>query len=78
MSEREEIRKSSLSNTLMQAIGQSDYEIICQFLHTNHFESDSEWTVMRCNDSFIQGWKEAEKYLHFKSQQNNESIDKEV
>ncbi len=46
---------------LKLAIAARDYEKICQFLHTNHFESDSEWTVQRCNDSFIQGWKECEK-----------------
>lgn len=46
-----------------KAIKEKNYQLICSYLHTNHFESDSEWTVQRCNDSFIQGWSECEKLL---------------
>lgn len=47
---------------IAQALANKDYEKICQHLHTNHFESDSEWTVKRCNDSYIGGFKDAELY----------------
>ena len=43
------------------ALARKDYEKICQFLHTNHFPADSEWTSDRCNSSFVQGWRECEK-----------------
>lgn len=48
---------------LKKAIIEKDYKTICKFLHTNHFESDSEWTFERCNDSFVQGWIECEKQI---------------
>jgi len=52
---------------LKKAIEEKDYEKICKFLHTNHYGSDSEYTVMRCNYSFIQGWKECERMAALKA-----------
>jgi len=47
---------------LKAAIKLNNLDKICQFLNTEHFESDSDFTRMRSNEGFKQGWKERGKY----------------
>lgn len=54
--------RADIHKELLEAFKQNDYEKICQFLHTNNYSSDSEYTTQRCKDSFIQGFKAAQKY----------------
>ena len=47
---------------LLKALKAKNYKKICEHLHTNHYESDSDWTIKRCDDSYIQAWRDCEKY----------------
>ena len=65
---------NKIHQELKTAIKNRDYGKICQFLHTNHYESDSQHTVQRTNDSFCQGWQEAERLLLKASQEPNKEM----
>ncbi len=49
-----------MHDELIKAINDRDHDKVCQFIHTNHFESDSDFTVMRCDLSFVEGFRYAE------------------
>lgn len=55
-------RKLGIHPDLKSAIENHDYETICSFLHSKTYSSDSAFTIQRCCASFIQGWKECEKF----------------
>lgn len=52
-----------MDRKLEKAILDGDYEYVCKRLHTNHFEADSDFTIKRCDTSFIQGFKSAQEHF---------------